>query len=200
MNTPTAFLEGKKVLLRAIEAADLSGPYAEWINAQDADLLTEHAQFPTNHHELAEYRKTMHRDPNSLWLAIIDRSTSRHVGNIEISKIDWVHRKGTYAILIGDTTAHSKGFGFESSLLILAHAFGKLNLHRVELGVHEDNLAARALYRKLGFVEEGVLRQTFLRDGEFKNSIVMGILASEFNAANPGNPPVNRALIDELES
>jgi len=186
MNTPTTFLKGDNVLLRAIEAEDLSGPYAGWINTQDADIYTEHAQFPTNQHELAEFRKTMRQDPNSLWLAIIDVSTSRHVGNIEIAKIDWVHRKGTYAILIGETTAQHKGIGFESSLLILAHAFSKLNLNRVELGVHEDNLAARSLYKRLGFVEEGVLRQSFLRGGGFKDSIVMGIWASEFNAANPG--------------
>lgn len=38
---------------------------------------------------------------------------------------------------------------------MLEHAFSNMNLHRVELAVLEDNRRARALYEKVGFVEEG---------------------------------------------
>ena len=48
---------------------------------------------------------------------------------------------------------------------------------RVELGVRADNLRAVALYRSLGFVEEGV-RRDFVRlgDGSFVDDITMGQL------------------------
>ncbi len=42
-----------------------------------------------------------------------------------------------------------------------------MNLQRVELTVFSDNEPALALYRKLGFEEEGLLRRYALRDGVF---------------------------------
>lgn len=177
-----SFLIGENVVLRPVERGDLDGPYAQWINLQEADAFTEHAQFPHSRQELERYLEGRNGSSSHIWLAIIVKETHQHIGNIELSGIDWVHRKATYSVLIGDRSAWGKGYGFEASALLLRHAFRKLNLHRIELGVHEDNIAARKLYEKLGFREEGRLRQAFLRDGRFCDIIVMGLLAEEFCA------------------
>lgn len=174
------FLEGDKVILRPVERCDLDGPYARWINGQEADLFTEHAQFPHDSRDLESYWESKVASRDCLWLAIVDRESGDHVGNIELSGIDWVHRKAVYSILIGDVSHQGKGLGFEASRLILKHAFGKLNLNRVELGVHEDNRAAIKLYERLGFLEEGRLRQAFLRNGRYNDIVVMAILAHEY--------------------
>ena len=145
-----SFLIGEKVVLRPMAKTDLSGSYAEWINSQDADIYTEHAQFPHSYESLEAYYEA-HSRVSCLWLAIIDKCSGKHVGNIELSAIDWVHRKGHYAIILGDPGSQGKGLAKESSLLLLNHAFRKLNLNRVDLGVHEDNAGALTLYRKLGF-------------------------------------------------
>ena len=176
------FLIGERVSLRPVEETDLDGPYAEWINSQEADLLTEHAQFPHSRRDLQRYAESRNSSPNHLWLAVVESQSGRHVGNIELSDIDWVHRKAKYAVIIGDRSARGKGYGLEASVLLLRHAFGKLNLNRVELGVHEQNFAARKLYDKLGFVEEGRQRQAFLRDGTFRDIVAMGLLAEDFYA------------------
>jgi RimJ/RimL family protein N-acetyltransferase len=44
---------------------------------------------------------------------------------------------------------------------------------RVELMTHADNLRAIALYEKLGFVHEGVTRDSVCIDGRFVDSVVM---------------------------
>lgn len=175
-----SFLIGDKVVLRPVEKSDLDGPYAEWINLQEADIFTEHAQFPHSREDLERYLEDRDASEHHIWLAIIEWEPRRHIGSVELSDIDWVHRKARYSIIIGDRSAQGKGYGFEASILLLRHAFGKLNLNRLELGVHEDNTAARRLYEKLGFVEEGRLRQAFLRDGSYHDLIVMGLLAEEF--------------------
>lgn len=175
-----SFLIGDRVMLRAVEKTDLDGPYAEWINLQEADVFTEHAQFPHSREDLERYLADRNTSEHHIWLAIVEKESGQHVGNIELSDIDWVHRKAKYSIIIGDESAQGKGYGFEASLLLLRHAFGKLNLNRLELGVHEDNVAARKLYEKLGFSEEGRLRQAFLREDSYRDLIVMGLLAEEF--------------------
>ena len=44
----------------------------------------------------------------------------------------------------------------EGVRLVLAEAFGRLGLHRVEVNIQPDNLPSRALVRRLGFRLEGV--------------------------------------------
>jgi RimJ/RimL family protein N-acetyltransferase len=178
-----SFLVGTHVELRPVTEADLDGPYAHWINDQASDVFTGHAQFPASRGDLLRYLESRTGTDRHIWLAIVTRPGAQHVGNIELSAIDWVHRTARFAILVGDKSAQGRGVGFEAGRLLISHAFGKLNLHRLELGVHPLNAAAIHLYRKLGFREEGRLREAFLRGGEFSDLLVMGLLATELPAA-----------------
>ena len=54
-----------------------------------------------------------------------------------------------------------------------ARAFG---LHRVELTVREENTNAIALYRKVGFEIEGLLRDAIRVDGSYGNVVLMALL------------------------
>jgi ribosomal protein S18 acetylase RimI-like enzyme len=54
-----------------------------------------------------------------------------------------------------------------------ARTFG---LTRVELTVREDNANAIALYRKIGFVEEGLQRNAVRIDGTYENTVAMALL------------------------
>lgn len=49
-------------------------------------------------------------------------------------------------------------------------------LTRVELTVREDNLRAKKLYEKFGFVVEGVKRRGVFVDGQYEDLIGMGLL------------------------
>ena len=47
---------------------------------------------------------------------------------------------------------------------------------RVELSAHADNARAIALYRKVGFVQEGVERDAICIDGRYCDTITMAII------------------------
>ncbi len=174
-----AFLEGDRVVLRPVEESDLDGPYAEWINDQVGDEYTQHALYPHSAADLRAFYEHQTTCRSTVWLAIIDKDSGRHVGNVELSGMDAVNSTAHFAVLIGDPAARGKGLGFESARLLIAHAFAKLNIHRVELGVNAENAAALALYRKLGFVEEGRRREALVRDGKYEDIFVMGMLPGE---------------------
>jgi diamine N-acetyltransferase len=55
-----------------------------------------------------------------------------------------------------------------------------MNLHRIYLRVHADNLGAIKAYQAAGFVHEGVLRQDVYRNGEYLDVLVMAVLKSEW--------------------
>ena len=47
---------------------------------------------------------------------------------------------------------------------------------RIELEVYANNTAAIALYRRLGFVEEGLKRRARFLDGEYQDLLIMSLL------------------------
>ena len=64
--------------------------------------------------------------------------------------------------------------------MLLRHAFDTLNLNRVVLRVFETNLLALQVYKKIGFIEEGRLRQDHFIDGKYIDVVIMGILCVEW--------------------
>jgi len=62
---------------------------------------------------------------------------------------------------------------------ICRYGFERMRLHKISLSVVTENLSAVHVYRKVGFVEEGRLRQVFRRDGRWYDMVTMGLFAEE---------------------
>jgi RimJ/RimL family protein N-acetyltransferase len=58
---------------------------------------------------------------------------------------------------------------------ILLEQAGEQGIHKVNLEAVAENEPARCLFRKLGFVEEGRIKDSYLgEDGRFHDIILMG--------------------------
>ena len=79
--------------------------------------------------------------------------------------------------------AQGKGYGTAALQQMIEFGFQRWNLHRLHLGVLASNVAARAVYRKLGFVEEGVLREHAWVNGRWDDEVLMGLLRSDWCAS-----------------
>lgn len=57
-----------------------------------------------------------------------------------------------------------------------------LNLVRVELEVHTDNLSAVSLYEKVGFETEGIKRLSTFKNGRYIDMLLMSRINPHFQA------------------
>ncbi|KAF9561405.1 acyl-CoA N-acyltransferase [Agrocybe pediades] len=73
-----------------------------------------------------------------------------------------------------------KGYGTEVTKFVLKHAFVQLNMHRISLQVYEGNERAIAVYKQVGFIQEGVMRKTRWSNGRWIDEIQMGILVDDW--------------------
>ena len=82
--------------------------------------------------------------------------------------------KSAYLGIYANPECKEKGRGKVLLKLLLKVAFDFFKLHTLKLEVFEDNNAAINLYKKLGFQEEGRLKEFILKDGKWKDVIIMG--------------------------
>jgi RimJ/RimL family protein N-acetyltransferase len=75
-----------------------------------------------------------------------------------------------------------QGYMQEALTLLLDHAFGPLKLRRLEADVDPRNESSMRIVGKLGFRQEGLLRERWNVDGEIQDSAFLGLLAREWRA------------------
>ncbi len=115
--------------------------------------------------------------------AIEDLTDGALVGFVHLFDIDWPCRSAHFGIVIGEGGRQGLGIGTEATALMLNYGFDTLNLERIELRVLVDNIRARRIYTKLGFVEEGRLRRAAYVAGVAVDVLVMGLLRQELRRA-----------------
>jgi ribosomal-protein-alanine N-acetyltransferase len=114
-----------------------------------------------------------------LW-AIATRQGNRCIGHVGLYQLDPRVGKAEFAIFIGDRRWHGKGVGRSATAAVLQYGFEQMNLHKIWLTVLNTNTPALRLYRALGFVKEGVLRDEQFRNGRYVDVTVMSILSPEW--------------------
>jgi RimJ/RimL family protein N-acetyltransferase len=82
-------------------------------------------------------------------------------------------------IYLGERDVWGTGLGTDTMRVVCRYGFDSMRLHQITLWVVADNVRARRVYEKVGFVEEGRQRQTFRRDGRWHDMILMGMLEGE---------------------
>ena len=113
-----------------------------------------------------------------LWAIV--RGTKDHLGNVSV-QLNTRHASGYLQIYIGKKEERRKGVGVKTMTYVLDYCFLKLQLHRVCLHVHPENEPALRLYKKLGFIEEGLERES-IRDGNtYRSHLRLSILEEERN-------------------
>lgn len=175
---------GKKVVLREYRKEDL-GFMREWVNDPetvrnlDDVFICPHTQNMTE-----DYlnRTLENKAEGEIHFVIADPKTDAYIGQIALMHIDWRNRVAMLGIVIAKPENRKRGCGREAIGLILDFAFRQVNLHRVELNLRDYNTIGYNLYLKCGFKEEGRRRKDYYIDGEYTDSILMGILKEEFTA------------------
>jgi RimJ/RimL family protein N-acetyltransferase len=114
--------------------------------------------------------------------ALIAESLSGDLIGLVVVRADRPEARSVELSLLVDTNHWGQGFGMDMMQTILEACFGGWGVHRVGVRVEERNERALALYRRLGFKEEGRLRQAAFRDGRHEDVLLFGQLAAEWFA------------------
>jgi len=173
------FLIGERLYLRPLDAETDLERCLQWINDEELQARIGR-RHPMSRTMEREWFESQYKSHDQLNLAIVLKDADRHIGNCGFHRIDHVNRNAEFGTLIAERDAWGHGYGPEAANLLLKYGFDELGLHRVALNVFSFNEQAQRVYEKLGFVREGVLRESYFRTGTFHDTLVMSILREEW--------------------
>lgn len=176
MSTPpaTRFIEGPRLVLRDVRPTDVTDRYYDWMNDPEVSQYLETRFTPQSSAKIAAYVAAMSESTDAVFLAIVVKDGDRHIGNIKLGSIDWIHRRADIALVIGDKAAWGQGYASEAIGLLTEFAFRKLGLHKVTAGCYASNVGSAKAFAKAGFTREGARLQQYFSDGGYVDEILLG--------------------------
>lgn len=119
-------------------------------------------------------------DGSVLSWAVADAATDALVGRVTLHHWDRDNRRAEVGFIVA-RSQWGRGVASEAVRAVLGYGFGALGLHRVEADVHPDNAGSLALLARVGFQREGVLRERWFTYGAWSDSVVLGLLARDYD-------------------
>jgi RimJ/RimL family protein N-acetyltransferase len=175
-----AYRAGEAIYLRPLERADAER-LAGWFNDEQVRRHLER-YLPMSVQREIEFIDALLKT-SDLVLGIVTVDGDVLVGVTGLHDLHPRNHAATFGICIGEKAEWRRGYATEATRLMVAIAFDTLNLHRVELRVDADHVAAQKVYERVGFKREGVLRQAAFRAGGWQDEWVMAILREEWGTA-----------------
>ena len=168
------FIEGEKIFLREVRREDVNENYYQWMNDNEITRYTESRYYPYSMEQLQVFVGSLDGKREDVFLAIIGKAGNKHIGNIKLGNIDWIHRRANIGVIIGAKNCWGKGYASEAISLLSEYAFKKLNLYKVWAGCYANNIGSIKAFQKAGFKEEGVQKRHYYYDGDYVDVVLLG--------------------------
>jgi len=160
----------------------------EWIS--DEELLTNWSgalfSFPLTAESLEWYISDTNiaGSSDAFVYKVVDAETAVTVGHISIGGISWKNRSARISRVFIGNGERNKGYCHQMVTAALKIGFEELQLHRIGLGLYDNNTAALKCYEKSGLKMEGISRDILWYKDKWWSMIEMGMLEDEWREMN----------------
>ncbi|WP_225827919.1 GNAT family N-acetyltransferase [Streptomyces naphthomycinicus] len=178
---------GRRVRLRAIEPDDWTA-FSRFADDERPGSRLDLPRSAESHRAWAKEQAVAPCADDRFRLAVATTATAELVGTVGS------HRTGTrsgwfeFEVMIG-ADHRRQGYATEAVVLLLRFMFAERRYHKCLAAVLDQNEASLALMRRLGFTEEGRLREHVFFAGRHHDLVLMGMLADEFDLRHTMSGP-----------
>lgn len=180
---PFPILETERLVLRQITVADADDLFAIFSDEQTMEYWSCRPYTSVSQASMLieSLEETIRQETGIHW-AITLRSENRLIGRCGFNEWRKQHRRGEISYIIA-RNAWGKGTVSEALRVMLDYGFKEMNLHSVEAGVTPGNEGSTRLLERLGFRLEGHLRESYLAEDRFVDSLIYSLLQRDWSAA-----------------
>lgn len=169
-------LESSDLICVPFRREHVSARYLEWLNDAEVNRYSRRRFVRTSEEDALQFLSSL--QPTNQIMAITLKENDEHIGNLQLGPLDLEESHGEVRILIGEKSQWGKGYATQAIHGACCYYFQALGLHRVEAMSCNPGFIRAVL--RLGWKEEGCLRERFLDGITRLDYRVFGILAPEF--------------------
>lgn len=114
-----------------------------------------------------------------IYFQMIEKTTMQIIGGCGFHTWYQDHHRAEIGYELFEEHYKRKGFMSEALSYIIPYGFEEMNLHRIEAMVGPSNIASLAIMSKYNFTKEGLLRENYLKNSKFEDSLLFSLLKSD---------------------
>ncbi|GFE50409.1 acetyltransferase [Roseobacter cerasinus] len=168
------------VTWRPMELDDISSISNWFWNVSDVALFDRGLPVPVSVDTLREtWRSSIAQAsrPGAYWFMAERDGTA--VGIAGLETVNYIQGDAVLPFFVTEGF-RKRGLATAMTVALLDLAFRRLRLHRVTTFYRADNAATARVLEKIGFTEEGRFREAWFVEGDRKDTVIAGILGSEW--------------------
>ena len=181
-------LAGDQVVLRELRASDAASLFSLLTTEEVARFISPP---PTSVEGFERFIAWTHRQRAAgvyACYAVTLKGYDTAIGIFQVRETEQGFSTGEWGFVLG-SPFWGTGVFAESADLVLEFVFETVGVHRLEARAAVRNGRGSAALRKVGAVQEGVLRKSFLKNGEYLDQALYGIVEDDWRAARRAARP-----------
>ena len=175
-------LEGARVTMRELRAEDAMALFTVVSHPEVTRFISPPPATVEGFEQFIAWAQRQRAGGQGVAYAIVPRGSDAAIGLFQMRALQQGFANAEWGFLIA-TEFWGSGMFVDSARLMLEFAFGVIGVRRLEARAASGNGRGNAALRKLGAVREGMLRKSFLRNGEVLDQSMWTLLADEWGAA-----------------
>lgn len=172
-------LTGSRVVLRELRVEDAASLLTMLSTEEVARFISPPPTTVDGFERFIRWALRERENGNYVCFAVVPDGMSTAVGLFQVRAIEPGFSTAEWGFAVGSAFWGSGAF-VEGARRVLDFAFDVMGVHRLEARASVANGRGNGALRKIGAVQEGVLRRSFLRNGQYHDQVLWSILAEDW--------------------
>ena len=174
-------LTGSRVTVRELRVSDAPSLFAMLTTQEVARFISPPPTTVEGFERFIMWANRERAAGTYVCFAIVPHGMDTAVGLFQVRQLEPGWGTAEWGFALG-SAFWGTGLFADSAEMVLDFAFETIGVHRLEARAAILNGRGNGALQKLGAVQEGVLRRSFLRDGQYLDQALWAILADDWRA------------------
>ncbi len=187
-------LSGKQVTLRELRASDAPSLFAMLTTEEVSRFISPPPTTVEGFERFIAWTLRQRTAGTYVCFAVTLKGFDTAIGIFQVRELEPGFGTAEWGFAIG-SAFWGTGVFQEGAELVLDFAFETLGVHRLEARAAVQNGRGNGALRKVGAVQEGILRKSFLRNGEYLDQVLYAIVKEDWRAGRGASRPAYSASV-----
>ena len=177
--TALPVMVGEKVTLRELEESDAPALFAMLTPEEVSRFISPPPTTVQGFEKFITWARAERAAGRYACFAVVPHGMTTAIGLFQVRQLEPGFATAEWGFAIG-SAFWGTGMFADAGQMVIGFAIETLNVLRLEARAAVANGRGNGALRKLGAVQEGVLRRSFLKNGQFLDQMLWSILAEEW--------------------